>query len=259
MRLTVLRRQHLCPGLMPGTSRQASRSAASMRVLSMPSRHRGTRRRRGAALRRCAPPVRPSGPGGHRPPVRGIRLRGAGRRAVRPGVRRPGWVSGPGSGPRPNVADGGRGEGVATVSCPSDRGQVPVLAAQSDHLGGPQGSEVHAGIEGPEPLAACAGSRCCWLTRQRRSAAWGLGAGLTTTRRSTTSDTLSGFQLSRSRGFEGISSSSTAQRTALASTERLLAIVVAPAARPSGSTQTASSRRRERRRHAEGARPPRSV
>jgi hypothetical protein len=55
---------------------------------------------------------------------------------------------------------------------------------------------------------------------------------------------LGGFQLSRSRGFEGISSSSTAYRMTLAKTERLRAIVVAPAARPSWRTEIASRRRR---------------
>jgi hypothetical protein len=58
-------------------------------------------------------------------------------------------------------------------------------------------------------------------------------AGLTTTRRSTSSETLGGFQLSRSSGLDGISSSSTAYRITLTNTDRLRAIVVALAARPS--------------------------
>jgi hypothetical protein len=51
---------------------------------------------------------------------------------------------------------------------------------------------------------------------------------------------LGGFQLSRSSGLDGISSSSTAYPIALANTERLRAMVVALAARPSRSTEIAS-------------------
>jgi hypothetical protein len=69
------------------------------------------------------------------------------------------------------------------------------------------------------------------------SRAW---RGLTTTRRSTTSETLGGFQLSRSRGFDGISSSSTAYRITFAKTDRLRAMVVALAALPCWSTEIAS-------------------
>ena len=69
------------------------------------------------------------------------------------------------------------------------------------------------------------------------SRAW---RGLTTTRRSTTSDTLGGVQLSRSRGLDGISSSSTAYRITLANTDRLRAMVVALAALPSCLTEIAS-------------------
>jgi hypothetical protein len=56
---------------------------------------------------------------------------------------------------------------------------------------------------------------------------------LTTTRRSTTSETFGGFQLNRSSGFDGNSSSSTAYLITLAKTDRLRAIVVALAAWPS--------------------------
>ena len=62
-----------------------------------PRRRRGTWRRRGAGLRRCARPARPPGAAGPRRPARGTRLRAAGRRAARPRVRRPGRESGPGS------------------------------------------------------------------------------------------------------------------------------------------------------------------
>ena len=69
------------------------------------------------------------------------------------------------------------------------------------------------------------------------SRAW---RGLTTTRRSTTSETLGGFQLSRSSGLDGISSISTAYWITLANTDRFRAIVVALAAVPSCCTEMAS-------------------
>jgi hypothetical protein len=52
---------------------------------------------------------------------------------------------------------------------------------------------------------------------------------------------LGGFQLSRSSGLVGISSSSTAYRIAFVNTDRLRATVVALAALPSCRTEIASS------------------
>jgi hypothetical protein len=63
---------------------------------------------------------------------------------------------------------------------------------------------------------------------------------LTTTRRSTVSETFGGFQLSLSGGFAGSSSSSIAYRRTLAKTDRLRAMVVALAAVPSWRTEIAS-------------------